>query len=312
MLDVAYVGSNTHHNHAELGLQRAPRRSPLPALEPRYDRSRHCRPVPARCRITSCGRSRASAASRISGPGTTDGTIRCRSQPTAASPTASSSPAPTPGPAAPPTAGSRTIRCLRSWPASATPRPEGGRGIHLHLGYPTASQADPGHSRQAGLRWLAVPGRLDIRHRPDLEHQRGDRRQLRFHRRRRKLRHVRADRQRRSARAISAASITGSTPRCSSAPRGRGDIGNNCNNAKFILPGFNNHDLSLFKTFKIAERKTLQFRWETFNTFNHTQFSTIGTTAQWSATGAADQHHLRQGTAARDGRKMIFGLKFQF
>jgi hypothetical protein len=32
---------------------------------------------------------------------------------------------------------------------------------------------------------------------------------------------------------------------------GRGDIGNNCNNAKFTLPGFNNHDLSLFKMFRL-------------------------------------------------------------
>ena len=61
-----------------------------------------------------------------------------------------------------------------------------------------------------------------------------------------------------------------------------------------------------------AERKTLQFRWETFNTFNHTQFSTIGTTAQWSATGAQTNSTFGKATAARDGRKMMFGLKFQF
>jgi hypothetical protein len=97
-----------------------------------------------------------------------------------------------------------------------------------------------------------------------------------------------------------------------SRPTGRGDVGNNCNNAKFILPGFNNHDLSLFKTFKISEHKTLQFRWETFNTFNHTQFSSIGTTAQWSATGAQTNSTFGKATAARDGRKMMFGLKFQF
>jgi hypothetical protein len=95
-------------------------------------------------------------------------------------------------------------------------------------------------------------------------------------------------------------------------PSGRGDIGNNCNNGKFILPGFNNHDISLFKTFRFSERKTLQFRWETFNTFNHTQFSTIGTTAQWSAAGAQTNATFGRPTAARDGRKMMFGLKFQF
>jgi hypothetical protein len=95
-------------------------------------------------------------------------------------------------------------------------------------------------------------------------------------------------------------------------PGGRGDIGNNCNNAKFILPGFNNHDISLFKTFNVTERKQLQFRWETFNTFNHTQFSTIGTTAQWNPTGQQTNATFGQVTAARDARKMMFGLKFQF
>ena len=105
---------------------------------------------------------------------------------------------------------------------------------------------------------------------------------------------------------------SGSVPAVFQRPIGRGDIGNNCNNAKFILPGFNNHDLSVFKTFKFSERKTLMFRWETFNTFNHTQFSTIGTTAQWSATGAQTNATFGKATAARDGRKMMFGLKFQF
>jgi hypothetical protein len=95
-------------------------------------------------------------------------------------------------------------------------------------------------------------------------------------------------------------------------PIGRGDIGNNCNNGKFLLPGFNNHDLSLFKTFRFSESKTLQFRWETFNTFNHTQFSTIGTTAQWSVAGLQTNGTFGKATAARDGRKMMFGLKFIF
>ena len=69
-------------------------------------------------------------------------------------------------------------------------------------------------------------------------------------------------------------------------PSGRGDLGNNCNNAKFTLPGFNNHDLSLFKKFNLkSEKRTLEFRWETFNTFNHTQFSAVGTTANFAADG---------------------------
>jgi len=96
-------------------------------------------------------------------------------------------------------------------------------------------------------------------------------------------------------------------------PSGRGDLGNNCNNAKFTLPGFNNHDLSLFKKFNLrSEKRTLEFRWETFNTFNHTQFSAVGTAANFAADGTQTNTTFGKATAARDGRKMMFGLKFAF
>ena len=96
-------------------------------------------------------------------------------------------------------------------------------------------------------------------------------------------------------------------------PAGRGDIGNNCNNAKFIQPGFNNHDISVFKKFPLKnEKHTLEFRAEAFNAFNHTQFSTIGTTAQFNPAGQQTNTTFGKVTAAKDGRKMIFGLKFSF
>jgi hypothetical protein len=40
----------------------------------------------------------------------------------------------------------------------------------------------------------------------------------------------------------------------------------------FYGPGAVNFDLALLKSFRISESKALQFRLETFNTFNHTQF----------------------------------------
>ena len=40
----------------------------------------------------------------------------------------------------------------------------------------------------------------------------------------------------------------------------------------FYGPGAMNFDLALLKNFKLSESKQLQFRLETFNTFNHTQF----------------------------------------
>ena len=96
-------------------------------------------------------------------------------------------------------------------------------------------------------------------------------------------------------------------------PSGRGDIGNNCNNGKFIQPGYNNHDLSLFKRFPLkSEKRSLEFRWETFNTFNHTQFKTVGVTATFDPTGRQTNGTFGKITEARDPRKMMFGLKFIF
>ncbi len=96
-------------------------------------------------------------------------------------------------------------------------------------------------------------------------------------------------------------------------PSGRGDIGNNCNNAKFKMPGFNNHDLSLRKVFPVSgDKRYLEFKLETFNTFNHTQFSSIGTAALFNATGVQTNTTFGRATAARDGRKMVMGLKFIF
>ena len=96
-------------------------------------------------------------------------------------------------------------------------------------------------------------------------------------------------------------------------PSGRGDLGNNCDNAKFTNPGFNNQDISLFKKFNLrSEKRTLEFKWETFNTFNHTQFSGVGTTANFAADGTQTNTTFGKVTSARDGRKMMLGLKFSF
>ena len=96
-------------------------------------------------------------------------------------------------------------------------------------------------------------------------------------------------------------------------PSGRGDVGNNCNNAKFLQPGFNNHDISVFKKFTLgSEKRTLEFRAEAFNAFNHTQFLTIGTAEAFDPTGKQTNTTFGKVTAAKDGRKMVFGLKFSF
>jgi hypothetical protein len=95
-------------------------------------------------------------------------------------------------------------------------------------------------------------------------------------------------------------------------PTGRGDVGNNCNNAKFILPGFNNHDLSIFKNFRVREKQALQFRWEMYNALNHTQFSTVNTGAQFDAAGRQTNVNFGRVTAARNERRMQFSLRYSF
>lgn len=50
-----------------------------------------------------------------------------------------------------------------------------------------------------------------------------------------------------------------------------GQLGNS-NRRFFYGPGINNFDIALVKTTRITESKSIQFRMETFNTFNHAQF----------------------------------------
>ncbi len=69
-------------------------------------------------------------------------------------------------------------------------------------------------------------------------------------------------------------------------------------------PGFSQWDISLLKNFQITEKKRFQFRAETFNTFNHPSFTSIGTSLTASNFG--------QVTAAGPGRNLEFGLKFLF
>lgn len=54
-------------------------------------------------------------------------------------------------------------------------------------------------------------------------------------------------------------------------------------------PGINNWDISLQKEFSMRERLRLQLRADTFNTFNHTQFSGINSTVNYAAPGNAAQ-----------------------
>jgi hypothetical protein len=83
-----------------------------------------------------------------------------------------------------------------------------------------------------------------------------------------------------------------------------------------VGPGINNWDMSLNKSFKLfGEGRELQFRAESFNTFNHTQWSSINTPGY---NGVLDDRLSNPAstfgyvTAAHPGRHMQLALKFVF
>lgn len=70
-------------------------------------------------------------------------------------------------------------------------------------------------------------------------------------------------------------------------------------------PRFWRTDLSLFKNIRFTERVTGQLRWETFNTFNHTNPICC---ASLSFTSSL----FNQVTSTRDPRIMQLGMKVNF
>ena len=81
-------------------------------------------------------------------------------------------------------------------------------------------------------------------------------------------------------------------------------------------PGINNWDFSIFKNLRFGERISTQLRMETFNVFNHTQFSGVNTTVSASGPGApvtsATINGLGQVNSTRDPRTVQFGIKLYF
>lgn len=77
-------------------------------------------------------------------------------------------------------------------------------------------------------------------------------------------------------------------------------------------PGLENWDVSLFKNFKLTERFRAQFRCETYNTFNHTQFTGLDTTTRFDAKGVQTNPTFGQLTSARPARRLQLALRVTF
>jgi hypothetical protein len=86
------------------------------------------------------------------------------------------------------------------------------------------------------------------------------------------------------------------------APRGLtfGTVGRNTLNRPYRT----NFNMGLFKSFSIKESTSVEFRWETYNTFNHTQFNHVR-----RSFGSSD---FLAATDTHDPRIMQFALKFIF
>jgi hypothetical protein len=72
-----------------------------------------------------------------------------------------------------------------------------------------------------------------------------------------------------------------------------------------LTPGIENWDMAAIRNFKIKERASLQFRGEFFNTFNHTNFTGLGTNVDTTST-------FGKLTSTHNPRTIQLGAKLYF
>jgi hypothetical protein len=75
----------------------------------------------------------------------------------------------------------------------------------------------------------------------------------------------------------------------------------------FYGPGINNYDIALHKVTRFTESTSLEFRFETFNTFNHAQFDGAA-----SVDGNRDDATFGQTLKSQPGRVSQVAVKFLF
>lgn len=86
----------------------------------------------------------------------------------------------------------------------------------------------------------------------------------------------------------------------------------NANRDVFRGPGINNWDMSLFKNIPLGERFRGQFRVESYNTFNHSQFNGVNTSATFNASGQQTNGTFGQYSGAANPRQLQLALRVMF
>jgi hypothetical protein len=88
----------------------------------------------------------------------------------------------------------------------------------------------------------------------------------------------------------------------------------NASKSPIYGPGLNNWDVSLFKNFRLGsnEARRLQFRFETYNTFNHTQYNALDLNARFDAANRQTNTNYGYFAGAAPARRLVLGLKLYF
>jgi hypothetical protein len=68
----------------------------------------------------------------------------------------------------------------------------------------------------------------------------------------------------------------------------------------------------VFKNFPIREAMRLQFRWELYNAFNHTQFTALDTATRFDAQGNQVNARFGEFTSAAAARRIQLALRLSF
>jgi hypothetical protein len=93
-----------------------------------------------------------------------------------------------------------------------------------------------------------------------------------------------------------------------------GNIGSGAGASVYAFrgPGINNWNFTFIKNIRFKEKVDLQFRWEMYNAFNHTQFNSVNATAIFNAQGVQTSSTFGQLSGADTPRLQQMTLRLSF